>query len=87
MAAGSAGEGAGSNTELRWTFSRLACQSELALALKVVYTAVILCELFASRCLDLLTTYTQQHRYTTGAAFRKELYTPHNELEGALEKT
>ena len=32
MAAGSAGEGAGSNTELRWTFSRLACQSEMALA-------------------------------------------------------
>ena len=32
MAAGSAGEGAGSNTELRWTFSRLACQSELELA-------------------------------------------------------
>ena len=25
MAAGSAGEGAGSNTELRWTLSRLAC--------------------------------------------------------------
>ena len=32
MAAGSAGEGAGSNTELRWTFSRLACQSEMELA-------------------------------------------------------
>ena len=31
-AAGSAGEGAGSNTELRWTFSRLACQSEMELA-------------------------------------------------------
>ena len=33
MAAGSAGEGAGSNTELRWTFSRVACQSELELAM------------------------------------------------------
>ena len=35
MAAGSAGEGAGSSTELRWTFSRLlilACQTELELA-------------------------------------------------------
>ena len=37
MAAGSAGEGAGSNTELglRWTFSRLACQGELELALDI----------------------------------------------------
>jgi len=33
MAAGSAGEGAGSNTELRWTFSRLACQSVNSLEL------------------------------------------------------
>jgi len=34
MAAGSAGEGAGSNTgaPLKETFSRLACQSEMALA-------------------------------------------------------
>ena len=36
MAAGSAGEGAGSNTELRWTFSRLACQSELEVELEPV---------------------------------------------------
>ena len=39
MAAGSAGDGAGSNTELRWTFSRLVCQSEMALA--PIYTRAI----------------------------------------------
>ena len=33
MAAGSAGEGAGINTELRWTFSRFACQSVNSLEL------------------------------------------------------
>ena len=37
MAAGSAGEGAGSNTELRWTFSRLACQSEMELASEIFF--------------------------------------------------
>ena len=42
MAAGSAGEGAGSNTELRWTFSRLACQSELELACGLCHRALTL---------------------------------------------
>ena len=44
MAAGSAGEGAGSNTELRWieTFSRLACESEIELACQRELTVVML---------------------------------------------
>ena len=45
MAAGSAGEGAGSNTELRWRRnSRLACQSEMALALAVALARSGQCE-------------------------------------------
>ena len=54
MAAGSAGEGAGSNTELRWRpFSRLVCQSEMELACR---TSVV-----SPRSLELQAATTCYH--------------------------